>query len=73
MDHNYRQLSTQILIDLLADETEQYTKAFISGKPTAVRRTIIHALIAEINRRKKEETPPTETERWVQPNNDAAG
>jgi hypothetical protein len=55
MDQNFQQLDLQVLIDLLAEETQQYTKAFISGNQaeTDLRRIIIDALVAEVNRRKK--------------------
>lgn len=60
MDHYYQQFDLQKLIDLLAEETEKYTKAFISGKGSemADHREVMHALMAEINRRKKEEPLP---------------
>jgi hypothetical protein len=62
MDQNYQQLDLQTLIDLLAEETRQYTKAFISGTQDEIRRYKANtdSLVAEINRRKKEEDlPPT--------------
>jgi hypothetical protein len=60
MDHNYQQLDLQTLIDLLAEETEKYTKAFISGKQgdLAQHSTIVNAVIAEINKRKQENFLP---------------
>lgn len=56
MYQNYQQLELQTLIDLLAEETQKYTKAFISGNSKEVdqQRTIIDALVEEINTRKRE-------------------
>ena len=56
MDHNYQQLDLQTLIDLLAEETEKYTKAFIIGslKESNQQRAIINALVEEINIRKRD-------------------
>jgi hypothetical protein len=55
MHHDYQQLDLQTLIDLLAEETQKYTKAFISGASTEVekQRVIIDALVMEINNRKR--------------------
>lgn len=55
MHQNYQQLELQTLIDLLAEETQKYTKAFISGNPREVdqQRVIIDALVEEINTRKR--------------------
>ena len=57
---DYQQLDLQSLIDLLAKETEQYTKAFIGGKQEAlaVHKITIDALVAEITRRKKAQSSP---------------
>ncbi|MBO9204943.1 MULTISPECIES: hypothetical protein [Niastella] len=54
MHHNYQQLDLQTLIDLLAEETEKYTNAFIIGslKESNQQRAIINALVEEINIRK---------------------
>jgi hypothetical protein len=54
MDDNYQQLDLQSLLDLLAEETEKYTKAFTSGNSaeTTNSRTKVNALIAEIYQRK---------------------
>ena len=54
MDDNYQQLNLQEFLDLLAGETEKYTKAFASGNSTETDncRTKVAALIEEINRRK---------------------
>lgn len=51
---NYQHIELQSLLDLLAEETEKYTKAFLSGnfQETAIYRIRINALIAEINQRK---------------------
>ncbi|WP_153825487.1 hypothetical protein [Niastella caeni] len=45
----------QTLIDLLAEETQKYTKAFIGGNSKEVeqQRTIIDFLVQEINIRKQ--------------------
>lgn len=55
MVHNYQQLDLQTLIDLLAEETEKYTKAFVSGslKESAQHGATINALVEEINIRKR--------------------
>lgn len=54
MAHNYQLLDLQTLIDLLAEETEKYTKAFVTGssKESAQHGAIINALVEEINIRK---------------------
>jgi hypothetical protein len=56
MHHNYQQFDLQTLIDLLAAETEKYTKAFISGNSqiSAQHRASIDALVEEIHSRKQE-------------------
>jgi hypothetical protein len=58
--HNYQQLDLQALIDLLATETQEYTRAFTRGiqDEIAVRKIVIEALITEIRRRKKEDVLP---------------
>ena len=55
MHHDNQQLELQILIDLLAEETKEYTKAFISGrlKDGTQHRAIIDALVEEIRIRKR--------------------
>lgn len=55
MDQNYQQLDLHLLLDLLAEETEKYTKAFISGDltGTANSKTKVDALIEEIHQRKQ--------------------
>jgi hypothetical protein len=55
MDQNFQQPDLQSLIDLLAGETEQYTKAFISGNQleAAYHRAKMKALIAEIEQKKQ--------------------
>jgi hypothetical protein len=54
MHHNYQQLDLQTLIDLLAEETEKYTNAFVIGslKESSQHRALINALVEEINVRK---------------------
>lgn len=55
MYQNYQQLELHSLIDLLAEETQKYTKAFIGGNSKEVdqQRIIIDALVEEINTRKR--------------------
>lgn len=55
MQPDFRRLELQVLIDLLAEETQKYTRAFSSGnqKVTAIHREIIDALVKEINLRKR--------------------
>ena len=58
MDHTYQQTDLQTLIDLLADETEKYTRAFAIGSlnESNQHKVIINALVEEINTRKQRET-----------------
>ena len=51
MHHNYQQLDIQTLIDLLAEETEKYTKALNGGSSNEIgqQRAIINILIEEIH------------------------
>lgn len=58
---NYQQLDLQTLIDLLAKETQLYTKAFGGGKQgdMAVHKITIDALISEITRRKNKQNTPS--------------
>jgi hypothetical protein len=69
MDQNFQQLHLQSLIDLLAEETEKYTKAFISGTLTesAFHKANIDALVTEINRRKQEKSLPPEIGQQIPP------
>lgn len=55
MQPDFRPLELQTLIDLLAEETQKYTRAYISGNQqvTAIHRATVDALIEEINFRKK--------------------
>lgn len=55
MQPDFRPLELQILLDLLAEETQKYTRAFTAGNMmvTAIHRDTIDALVDEINRRKK--------------------
>jgi hypothetical protein len=55
MDFNYQHLDLQSLLDLLATETEKYTKAFIGGDSTGAKnaKTKVDALITEIHQRKQ--------------------
>jgi hypothetical protein len=62
MDHNYQQLDMQALLDLLAEETQNFTKAFVSGKQEEMLhyRARTDALVVEIKRRKNDvNLPPT--------------
>lgn len=62
MQQHYRHLDLQTLIDLLARETESYTRALSSGKQAAIEihKETIDALVAEIIHRKKvQDMPPT--------------
>jgi len=70
MDQNYRQSNLQILVDLLEEETQHYTRAFNSGKQDEIQRyrANMDALIAEINRRKKEGPIPAELRPEIPPN-----
>lgn len=70
MDQHFRQLDMQTLIDLLAEETQRYTKAFISGTQDEVLRykATTDNLVAEINRRKKEEFLQTVIDLKIPPN-----
>lgn len=66
MQPDFQQLDLQTLIDLLAEETQKYTKAFISGNTKEVnqQRVIIDALVEEITIRKQgvgRVMPPTST------------
>jgi hypothetical protein len=55
MVNDYQQLDLQTLIDLLAEETEKYTKAFVIGslKESNQHSAFINALVEEINIRKR--------------------
>jgi len=55
MYHNFHQLSLQKLIDLLAEETQKYTKAIrtSNSKEVDLQRSKIDFLVEEINSRKQ--------------------
>ena len=55
MQPDLRPFDLPTLIELLAEETQKYTSAYISGnlKKTAMHREIIDALVEEITLRKK--------------------
>ena len=59
MQNGFQLIELQTLIDLLAEETQKYTRAFISGnqKVAGIHRSTIDALVEEINRRKKTVVP----------------
>jgi hypothetical protein len=65
MHHHYQQLDLQTLIDLLAEETEKYTRAFVSGssKENNQQRVIINELVEEILVRKRGAKLPNEDHR----------
>jgi hypothetical protein len=71
--HNYQQLDVQALIDLLATETQEYTRAFTRGAQNeiAVRKIVIEALISEIRRRKKEDVLPQNVLTVIAPTGEA--
>jgi hypothetical protein len=59
----YQQFEFHTLIDLLAEETENYTRCFTGGKlsEAAEHKAIINTLMEEIKRRKNGESiEPTE-------------
>ena len=62
MDPNSQQLDFQSFIDLLAEETEKYSKAFISGNllESAYHRAKMEALIAQIEQRKQRKFQSTD-------------
>ena len=72
MDDNYQQLDLQSLLDLLAEETKNYTKAFTGGDltETAKSRTKVNALIAEINQRKQHLNLETRVEKSLDSSSD---
>jgi hypothetical protein len=59
MQPDFQRIELQTLIDLLAEETQKYTKAFSSGNQAviSIHRATIDALVKEINLRK--ESPKT--------------
>jgi hypothetical protein len=59
MQNGFQPIELQTLIDLLAEETQKYTRAFISGNQqvAGIHRSTIDALVEEINRRKKTGVP----------------
>ena len=59
MQNEVQAVDLQTLIDLLAEETQKYTRAFIGGNQqvAALHRSTIDALVEEINRRKKTGVP----------------
>jgi hypothetical protein len=60
MQPDFRPLELQVLIDLLAEETQKYTRAFSSGNQAviSIHRATIDALVKEINLRKQNPTFP---------------
>ena len=70
MDKNLRQLDFQTLIDLLAEETQRYTKAFTSGTQDEILlyKATTDNLVAEINRRKKNGFLPPSVGAQMPPN-----
>lgn len=71
MNTNPQQLGLEVLVDWLAEETQQYTKAFISGKNAEAlirHRENMEVLIAEIRRRKREDLLPRQVVPELPPN-----
>jgi lipid A disaccharide synthetase len=60
MDEHFWKLDFQALVDLLAEETQLYTQAFIGSRQSDIDRhkTIIKAIIAEIDSRRSNGLPP---------------
>lgn len=60
MQPDFRRIELQVLIDLLAEETQKYTRAFSAGNQavTAIHRATIDALVKEINLRKQPPKSP---------------
>jgi hypothetical protein len=56
MQKGFQPADLQTLIDLLAEETQQYTRAFSSGniQVASIHKSTIDALVEEINRRRNE-------------------
>ena len=67
---SWYQQDIQALVDLLAEETEQYTRHFISGKISvaADHKAVIDALIIEIRRRKNGEVKEPPQQLQISPN-----
>jgi hypothetical protein len=71
MDKHLQQLDLQALVDWLAEETQQYTRAFISSASNATilrHKEMMEMLIAEIRRRKKEDALPPGLMQSLPPN-----
>jgi hypothetical protein len=71
MDKHLQQLDLSALVDWLAEETQQYTRAFISSafnENTLRHKETIEMLIAEIRRRKKEGLLPPKVMQGLPPN-----
>jgi hypothetical protein len=56
MQKGFQPADLQTLIDLLAEETQHYTRAFSSGniQVASIHKSTIDALVEEINRRRNE-------------------
>ena len=69
----YQQLDLQALVDLLATETQEYTRAFARGaqEEIAVKRIAMESLIAEIKKRKKEAVLPQNALTVINPPNES--
>lgn len=59
MQPDFKAIELQTLIDLLAEETQKYTRAFISGNQlvAAIHRSTIDSLVEEINSRRNAAQP----------------
>jgi len=71
MEKHLQQLDLQALVDWLAEETQQYTRAFISSANNGItlrHKEMMEMLIAEIRRRKKEESLSPERRQGIPPN-----
>jgi hypothetical protein len=60
MQPDFRRIEFQTLIDLLAEETQKYTRAFSAGNQAviSIHRATIDALVKEINLRKQSPSSP---------------
>jgi hypothetical protein len=74
MDVYYQHLDLKSLLDLLAEETEKYRKAFISGdsSETAYYLTKVNNIIAEIYQRKEPFNPKVRIESSLDSPSDTA-
>ena len=73
MDDNYQQFDLQSLLDLLAVETERYTRVFTTGDhiETAFCRMKVNAIITEIHKRKDPFPPENKVQSSLDSSSDA--